>query len=69
MSHRADLQKYDKSQDHDLSGVRINLNCLRGGRDTVSLKKNLAQRRTKCGVIRFYYPVNGLEFINSDLCL
>ena len=63
-------KKYDKSQDHDLSGVRINLNCLRGGRDTVNFKEKFGAKANKMWELSVsYYPVNGLEFINSDLCL
>ena len=63
-------KKYDKSQDHDLSSVRINLNCLRGGRDTVSFKEKFGAKANKMWELSVsYYPVNGLEFINSDLCL
>ena len=63
-------KKYDKSQDHDLSGVQIQLHCYRGGRDANSFKKKYGAKANKMWELSVsYYPYYGLEFINSDLCL
>ena len=63
-------KNYDELNDQDLSGVHIQLNCDRGGRDEDSFKKKYGSMANKMWELSVSFSTaHENNFLNSELCL